>query len=306
MLKDKILNKESGLIFYGLTPPKTNTEPDKIQAIANKQMERLHGIDIDALILYDIQDESARTDVPRPFPFMSTLAPDVYEASYLQDLKVPKITYKSVGKYPEEEFRNWTTNLSPSVGANVFVGVPTPDHKPTLTLADAYRIKKEINPELPLGAVTIPERHVVLKDEPQRMFFKIDNGVSFFVSQCVYSVNNTKDLLSDYYYASKEANRELVPIILTLTPCGSIKTLEFMEWLGVHVPPWLKNELKHSEDILSKSIDICKRIASEIIEFAAAKNIPIGFNIESVSIRKEEIEASIELLKDIKAMMQNR
>jgi hypothetical protein len=304
MLKDKINNRESGLLFYGLTPPKNNVDPEKIQSIANKQIERLQGIDIDALILYDIQDESARTDVPRPFPYMSTLAPDQYEANYLQDLKVPKIIYKSVGKYPESVFRNWYANLGKSVGANVFVGTPTPDQVNNLSLSDAYGIKKEINPTLPLGGVTIPERHAALKDEPQRIFFKIDNGCSFFVSQCVYSINNTKDFLSDYYYASLEQNRPMVPIIFTLTPCGSLKTLEFMEWLGVHVPKWLYNDLKNSNDILAQSVHACKNIAIEIIEYARAKNIPVGFNIESVSIRKEEIDASIELLKDIKKLME--
>ena len=304
MLKDKIYNRESGLLFYGLTPPKNNVDPEKIQSIANKQIERLQGIAIDALILYDIQDESARTDVPRPFPYMSTLAPDEYEANYLQDLKVPKIIYKSVGKYPESVFRAWYSKLGKSVGANVFVGTPTPDQVNNLSLSDAYAIKKEINPTLPLGGVTIPERHAELKDEPQRIFFKIDNGCSFFVSQCVYNINNTKDFLSDYYYASLEQNRPLVPIIFTLTPCGSVKTLEFMEWLGVHVPKWLYNDLKNSNDILAQSVHACKNIAVEIIEYAKAKNIPIGFNIESVSIRKEEIDASIELLKEVKKLME--
>ena len=39
MLKDRIVNKESGFLFYGLTPPKINTEEDKIMIIADKQIE---------------------------------------------------------------------------------------------------------------------------------------------------------------------------------------------------------------------------------------------------------------------------
>jgi hypothetical protein len=76
-----------------------------------------------------------------------------------------------------------------------------------------------------------------------------------------------------------------------------------MEWLGIDIPKWLNNDLKHSNNILSKSINICKTIAMELIDYSASKNIPIGFNVESVAIRKEEIEASIELLKDIKGLM---
>ena len=98
MLKERIANKESGLLFYGLTPPKKNTDKEKIRHIANKQIERLKDVEIDGLVLYDIQDESSRTDSARPFPFITTLAPDFYNDNYLNELNIPKIIYKSVGK----------------------------------------------------------------------------------------------------------------------------------------------------------------------------------------------------------------
>lgn len=303
MLIDRIVNKESGFLFYGLTPPKINTEEEKIEIIANKQIERLKGVDIDGLVLYDIQDESSRTNSPRPFPFMPTLAPDYYSDKYLKELDIPKIIYKSVGKYTKEDFKRWIENETDNIDCSVFVGTPSINQKLSLSLNDAYDIKKELNPTFGLGGVTIPERHVKKEDEHLRLFDKIDKGCSFFISQCVYSINNTKDFLSDYYYTSIDENRELVPIIFTLTPCGSLKTLQFMKWLGIDIPKWLNNDLKHSKDILSKSTDICKTIAAELLDYSVNKNIPIGFNIESVAIRKEEIEASIELLKDIKVLM---
>ena len=72
MLKDKISNKKSGVLLYGLTPPKINTTEDRIQTIANKQIARIKDLDIDGLVLYDIQDESSRNNEPRPFPFSET------------------------------------------------------------------------------------------------------------------------------------------------------------------------------------------------------------------------------------------
>jgi hypothetical protein len=39
-----------------------------------------------------------------------------------------------------------------------------------------------------------------------------------------------------------------------------------------------------------------------LIAFAAKKQIPIGFNIESVAIRKEEIDASFELLAQVRRL----
>jgi len=303
MLKDKILNKETGLLFYGLTPPKENTDIEKVATIANKQIERLDGVGIDGLILYDIQDESSRTDAPRPFPYLQTISPDYYSEHYLQGLNVPKIIYKSVGKYSPDKFREWLGNEMKNFDCSVFVGSPSKSQVSNLTLNEAYKIKQESGSPLILGGVTIPERHMKKGDEHIRIYEKKNNGCSFFISQCVYNVNNTKDFLSDYYYFSIDKGTDLVPIIFTLTPCGSQKTLELMKWLGIDIPKWLNNDLMHSKDILANSIEVCKSIATGILDYSRTKNIPIGFNIESVAIRKEEIEASIELLKDIKEMM---
>ncbi len=303
MLVDKINNKKSGVLLYGLTPPKLNTDETKIKAIAKKQIDRINGLDIDGLVLYDIQDESSRNNTPRPFPFMETLSPDVYNTNYLNDLNLPKIIYKSVGKYSEEELHNWIQNNAKHIDFSVFVGTPSTKQKTALSLNDAYLINKKAKNALQLGGVTIPERHFKKNDEHVRLFNKIDKGCNFFISQCVYNLNNTKSFLSDYYYNSINNNRELLPIIFTLTPCGSLKTMEFMEWLGIDIPKWLVNDLKNSKDILAESVTVCKRIAKELLEYCESKNIPVGFNIESVSIRKAEIDASIELLKDVKLMM---
>lgn len=303
MLKEKILQRKSGLLFYGLTPPKLHTESERLSAIAQKQMERLSGIDIDGLILYDIQDETARIDTPRPFPYMPTLAPETYSEEYLGALDVPKIIYKSVGKYTPEAFRQWLIRHEEEIDCTVFVGSPSRSHQPALPLSEAYRLRQQMGSSMVLGGVAIPERHVTKQDEHQRMFDKIDNGCSFFVTQCVYNLDNAKNVLSDYYYACRDKQQLPVPVVFTLTPCGSLKTLDFMKWLGIEIPVWLNNELKHSEDILAKSIDACRKIAIELMEYSAPKGIPIGFNIESVAVRKEEIEASIELLKDLRHMM---
>ena len=42
---------------------------------------------------------------------------------------------------------------------------------------------------------------------------------------------------------------------------------------------------------------LCERIFAEVWEYARDKDIPLGVNVESVSIRKTEIEASVELLR---------
>lgn len=297
-LKDKIINRESGIILYGLTPPKLNTEDEKIQQIANKQIERLEGIGIDGLILYDLQDESTRNNTKRTFPFIETLAPDKYAQEYLTGLDLPKIVYKSVGKFDEDNFEEWLNNHSSDF--TVLVGSPSKIDNAGISLSKAYSLLNNSKRNFLLGGVIIPERHQTKGDEHIRVFDKVDKGCSFFISQCVYDINYAKNFLSDYYYYAIYKEKELLPIIFSLTPCGSVKTLQFAKWLGIQIPKWLENDLFHTKDILSNSLDTCKNIALELLEFCNKKNIPIGFNIESVAINREEIDASIELLKWLK------
>ena len=299
MLIEKIKNRESGIVLYGITPPKKGTDEEKIQEISARQIERLQSLDLDGLVLYDIQDEKSRTSDKRPFPFMETLDAFDYSNQFLQSLDMPKIIYRAVGKYSENELTDFITSASPTDNLTVFVGAASKSQEVTLSIQDAYQLKAKTNSELLLGGVTIPERHEVKLDEHLRVFDKIAQGCQFFISQGVYDVNASKNFLSDYYYYGLEHNIPLVPILFTLTPCGSPKTLEFMKWLGISIPKWLENELIHSNDILQKSVDFSAQSWHELKAFADDKGIPIGCNIESVAIRKVEVDASIELLRRV-------
>ena len=298
--KDKVLNKESGLIFYSFAPPKISTEEAKLDVIANRQIEQLSALEIDALILYDIQDESLRTNEERTFPYIPTVPPSDYAKNYLTGLKLPKIIYKSIANHTKEMFHNWLV-ANRDLENVVFVGASSPQQveDTNFSLTDAYNLRQQSFNHLLLGGVTIPERHRETGDEHKRLFTKKERGCSFFVSQCVYSITEAKNLLSDYFYFSSEKESQMAPIIFTLSPCGSFKTLKFMQWLGIDVPNWLYNDLKHSKDILEASIRTSVNIAEELLDFSIQKGIPIGFNIESVSIRKEEIEASIKILNEV-------
>ena len=299
MLVQKIKNRESGIVVYGITPPKKGTEESRVAEISALQIERLQALNLDGLVLYDIQDEKSRTAVKRPFPFMETLDAFSYSEEYLAALKIPKIIYRAVGKYSEQELTQFLTDASATENLTVFVGAASKDQDVSLSMNQAYQLKQKENTELLLGGVTISERHQAKGDEHIRVFNKIAQGCDFFVSQGVYDVNASKNFLSDYYYYGLEHNIPLVPILFTLTPCGSQKTLEFMKWLGISIPKWLENDLLHSNDILQRSVDVSEQNYLELKRFADDKGIPIGCNIESVAIRKVEVEASIELLRRV-------
>lgn len=301
MLTEKISNRRSGIVLYGMTPPKLEMAPEHVAEIAARQIERIRGLPIDGLILYDLQDESARTAEPRPFPFLTTWDPYRYSRDYLQALAIPKIIYRSVGKYSDAELRGFLREAAVPNYLTVFVGAASKTQSVSLSLAEAYRLKADSQTDLLLGGVAIPERHLNKGDEHLRVFHKMAQGCRFFISQGVYDLNAAKGFLSDYYYYGREHNIPLVPMIFTLTPCGSAKTLAFMKWLGISIPRWMENELLHAQDILRTSVDYSEQIWRELKHFADEKEIPIGCNVESVAIRRAEVEASIELLHRISA-----
>ncbi|MDO6460511.1 methylenetetrahydrofolate reductase [Granulosicoccaceae sp. 1_MG-2023] len=299
MLIEKIQNRQSGIVLYGMVPPKKGNDADKVAAIAARQVERLRDLPLDGLVLYDLQDEKARIAEERPFPFMETLDPYEYSRDYLAEIAVPKVIYRAVGKYSKPQLTSFLTQLQPQRDLTVFVGAASQDQQVQMTVNEAYELRAGLaNPPL-LGGVTIPERHLSKGDEHQRVFAKMAKGCSFFISQGVYDVNASKNFLSDYYYSGRQQGIEPVPVIFTLTPCGSVKTLQFMKWLGISIPRWLENELIHSRDILQQSLDVSEQNWRELKAFADEKNIPIGCNIESVAVRKVEVEASIELLRRV-------
>jgi hypothetical protein len=110
-------------------------------------------------------------------------------------------------------------------------------------------------------------------------------------------------LLSDYALSLQAGGRSPVPVVLTFSPCGSVRTLEFMKWLGISFPRWLENELRHSGDTLERSIDLCESVFTDVQDFAREKHVPIGINVESVSIRKSEIDASVELYQRLSSRL---
>ena len=271
------------------------TSSQEAAEIGRVTLERLRPLAIDGLVLYDIDDESDRNPNERPFPFLPTMDAADFLVGDLDGLEVPAIVYRAVGKYQEDQLGSWLEQQDPARVLTVFVGSSS-RHKPVATsLARAYELRTQMRPDLPVGGVAIAERHARQGDEHLRLIAKQEAGCSFFITQIVYDVNAAKDLVSDYHYECAARGVEPAPIILSFSVCGSLKTLEFLQWLGVTVPRWIENDLRHADDTLDASYAQAVTTALDLIAFCRRLGVPFGLNVESVSIRKVEIEASVRL-----------
>jgi hypothetical protein len=302
-LQHMLAEAHQGVLLFGLTPPRRSETDERIKEIADVTLGRLAALDLDGLILYDIDDESDRNPDERPFPYLPTLDPARYHAEYLGGWDRPTVIYRCVGKYDEDDLRDWLRHADPQRVLGVFVGASS-GAKPVRTdLRRAHAVRQEMRPDLPLGGVVIGERHTHGGDEHMRMLAKQERGCTFFVSQVTYHLNETKNLISDYFYECRAHAAAPRTVIFTLSLCGSLKTLEFLRWLGVDVPRWLENSIRYASDPLTESYRQARAIARDLIDFCEHLGMPYGFNVESVSIRKAEIEATTRLAADIATLL---
>ncbi|WP_404342914.1 hypothetical protein [Pseudoalteromonas mariniglutinosa] len=305
-LQEKIADSNQGVYLIGTTPPKFGTDKAQLETIAQKLLARLHEIEYDGVIIYDIQDESSRTAQPRPFPFKQTVDPREY-SHLLRDLShLDVITYKSVAQRGAAEFSAWLSETKNDYNLNnlVLVGSPSSAGDIKLSLADAYKTLAEQDNNVFLGGVTIAERHASKRNEHQRLIEKTAQGCKFFISQAVYNPQATIDLITSYARCCKVQGTKPKRIILTFTPCGGEKTLEFMQWLGISVPDATKWRMLDADNTLSESVRICRENLDLILQNCAHLGVPLGLNIESLTNRKEEIDASINLYRLLKAIME--
>jgi hypothetical protein len=291
-------------LLFAVTPPRLATDRDAAQEIADTTVARLRPLGLDGLILYDIDDETERNPADRPFPFIPTLDPADYLADHLATWSTPVIVYRAVGKYDPEDLRAWLSAQDPARLMTVLVGAASSSARGRTSLVGAQALLREANPALSSGGVAIPERHSRRDDEHLRLLAKQDAGCRFFVTQVVYDINAAKNLVSDYHYACEARGISQAPFVFTFSVCGSMKTLDFLRWLGVDVPRWIENDLKHAADPLEASYEQALATAAELMAYCRTLGVPFGINVESVSIRRVEIDAAVRLAQELRTQLE--
>lgn len=294
---------EDGVLLYALTPPRLSTTSERVDEIVGATLARLASVEMDGLILYDVDAEIARSPDPRPFPFMPMMDPAAFHDRHLSDWTGPVIVYRAVSKYTQTDLTAWLTSADPGRVLTVLVGAASGRQVVTTRLSEAYQLYGALARRPVLGGVLIAERHVTTADEHQRMLRKQAHGCDFFVSQVCYDLDHIRNVLSDYAYTCWDRGLNPRPAMLTLAPCGSTTTLAFMAWLGIDVPRWLRTEIARSRDPLAESYDQCLTHARALITFCRRLGLPFGINVESLTNRKVEIEASVDLARDIRDLL---
>ena len=82
------------------------------------------------------------------------------------------------------------------------------------------------------------------------------------------------------------------------------KSIAFIKWLGIAIPNETEQAIVTAPAPLSKSIDICTANLRQILN-SVDVDLPLGVNAESVSINRDEIDASIDLFLALSEIVQS-
>ena len=307
-LNAKLLDPLHAVLLYGTTPPRAGSTEDAVRGTAAKLAERLACLPIDAVAVYDIQDETGRTRSARPFAFTGTIDPRAYARLLAQQTGKPAINYKCVGAMDEAAWQDWLSAAAQEYGIGFLsiVGRPASGAGYPLPLSRAIRLAAEHRARFSVGGVVIAERHTAERSEAARMLAKGLQGCAYFISQTVYHAHATERLLRDYLRDCRGAGVAPRRVVLTFSPVGREKTLAFLQWLGVSIPADTGRAILGAASPLAKSIEICRGNLRRILEHDYLGGIPLGINVESVSINKDEIDASIDLFHALREVLQEQ
>lgn len=307
-LHDALRDTRRFVFLYGTTPPRADAAPERIERAASRLAARTAELNLDGLVVYDVQDESERTRQPRPFPFLPTLEARTYSSLLRERAGRDVICYKSVAAMNEDQWRAWldeTCRAESNPRCLSLVGRAASASGPSgIALPQAIREASRHPCGFMLGGVVIPERHKPGRSESERLREKTEAGCRYFISQAVYAPDAVIRLLQDYAGLCRERGEKPQRIILTFTPCGGAATLGFMKWLGISVPSETEQAILSSNTPLTESLRACAANLSQILEAVGTSEVPLGINVESVSIRREEIEASVDLCHALREVAQ--
>jgi hypothetical protein len=79
-LGGEIPDPRQAVLLYGTTPPRAGSADEAVRGVGTKLVERLQRVPLDAVVVYDIQDESAARASKDPFAFTGTVDPRSYSS----------------------------------------------------------------------------------------------------------------------------------------------------------------------------------------------------------------------------------
>jgi 5,10-methylenetetrahydrofolate reductase len=133
-----------------------------------------------------------------------------------------------------------------------------------------------------VGNITIPHR----PEEAARMFRKTQAGVAFLTSQLLFDAGGIIGAIREYGRLCREARIAPATVVLSFAPLGDDDDIEFVRWLGAHLPEEVEQVLLQDEQALSRrTVELALSVWTEVVAATASAGVPLGVSVEQVSAR---------------------
>jgi len=289
------VQKGEKVVLYELLPFPTNLTKRDIAHSVSFVTAMVKNFPIDAINIPEVREETRNGT--RQGTEISKLEPRIV-ASYLQN-DVDLIINRPIVYLPWSKQKKWLQETHNQFGINTIILVGGESRSiiyPGLSVTDAAATILRDFPQVFLGGITIPTR----KGEAKRVLQKSLSGIEFFTTQVLYEAKAIKQFLKEYWELCQKQAVAAKMIVLSFAPATTARDVDLMKWLGVDIP-------KKTYEFLAtgwlgmgrRSVQICKEILEEILEFVERHQIkiPLGLNVEHIN--RHNLESSFILLESL-------
>ncbi|MBI2074583.1 MAG: hypothetical protein HYT83_01955 [Candidatus Levybacteria bacterium] len=280
-------------ILYEFLPPPKNLSSQDIDKSISLFATILSKFPVDAINLPEVREET-RNGI-RISPALAKMEPRLV-CPFLQKYGMwDLIINRPIVYLPWEKQQLWLKETCRKYNVQNYVFVGGESSKiayPGLSVNDAAAwVKGQFQEEFPnicLGGIIIPTR----KHEILRVLQKTQSGITFFTTQILFEDWFIKQFLKQLWEECVKKHIKPPMVFLSFAPIATPKDVELLRWLGVNVPEKTIKKLATGWIGMGwNSIQVCKKILSDILRFVKENGIciPLGLNVEHVSIHNLEL-----------------
>ena len=283
-------------LLFALTPPRSTSAGERAQEIADATLARLDRWTSTAWCSTTSTDESGAQPGRAAVPLHADPRPGRLPGRQPPRLGGPGHRLprgRQVLRAPSSGHGS-RTRIPPRV-LTVLVGAAQQRHPADDVAAEPKRCGHEANPDCCSAVSRYPNGTAAARTNTAALA-KQAAGCRFFVTQVVYDVNAAKNLVSDYHYAcaargpsprrSSSRSRCAARCGRSSSCAGSASTFRAGSRTTSDTRPtrWRRPTGWRA------------RTATELIAYCRDLGVPFGINVESVSIRRVEIETAVRSL----------
>ncbi len=234
-----------------------------------------------------------------------TIEPRLFAARLQKAHSIPAIVNRITVHHRLNDLRAWVEDTRNEFDITDFVFVGGESHQQSYPGATVNDALQAIAPEVKaaggrVGVITIPPRRGRQHDEPERLLAKQVAGASFAMSQILLESEYALQLQQDLTRLC-DGTTAVPPIFWSLAPVRQVRDLDFLAWLGVHIPLGVASRLRtapndDAREALSREINLT--IAAELLAHAEEHDYhSLGFTVEHVM--QNNVEAAFSLVEEL-------